>query len=204
MPDRLAPELDAGIVLGQRPVAEAERPLTAEVGVEAGRGGVEVLHARSVAAGPGGVKGPAYAPPMPSSTVWVGGQRVDDASISPLDHGYLVGDGVFETLKTIDGTPFALTRHLARLRRSAAGLDLLVPDDATIRAAIDEVLARRGGRDSGGCASRCRAAPGRSARDGATNPRRSSSPTPKRRRGRRPPASPPCRGPATSAARPRV
>jgi branched-chain amino acid aminotransferase len=78
---------------------------------------------------------------MPSSTVWVGGQRVDDASISPLDHGYLVGDGVFETLKTIDGTPFALTRHLARLRRSAAGLDLLVPDDATIRAAIDVVLA---------------------------------------------------------------
>ncbi len=78
---------------------------------------------------------------MPSSTVWVGGQRVDDASISPLDHGYLVGDGVFETLKTIDGTPFALTRHLARLRRSAAGLDLLVPDDATIRAAIDAVLA---------------------------------------------------------------
>ena len=77
---------------------------------------------------------------MPSSTVWVGGQRVDDASISPLDHGYLVGDGVFETLKTIDGTPFALTRHLARLRRSAAGLDLLVPDDATIRAAIDAVL----------------------------------------------------------------
>ena len=77
---------------------------------------------------------------MPSSTVWVGDRRVDDASISPLDHGYLVGDGVFETLKTIEGTPFALTRHLARLRRSAAGLDLLVPDDATVRAAIDAVL----------------------------------------------------------------
>ena len=78
---------------------------------------------------------------MPSSTVWVGDRRVDDASISALDHGYLVGDGVFETLKTIEGTPFALTRHLARLRRSAAGLDLLVPDDVTIRAAIDAVLA---------------------------------------------------------------
>jgi len=77
---------------------------------------------------------------MSSSTVWVGGQRVD-ASISPLDHGYLVGDGVFETLKTVDGTPFALTRHLARLRRSAAGLDLSVPDDTTIRSAIDALLA---------------------------------------------------------------
>jgi branched-chain amino acid aminotransferase len=77
---------------------------------------------------------------MPSTTVWVGGQRVD-ASISPLDHGYLVGDGVFETLKTVDGVPFALSRHLGRLRRSAAGLDLIVPDDATIRNAIDVVLA---------------------------------------------------------------
>ena len=83
---------------------------------------------------------------MPSSTVWVGGQPVDDASISPLDHGYLVGDGVFETLKTIEGTPFALTRHLARLRRSAAGLDLLVPDDATIRAAVDAAAGGLPGR----------------------------------------------------------
>ena len=29
------------------------------------------------------------------------------AVVSPLDHGFLVGDGVFETLKTIDGRPFA-------------------------------------------------------------------------------------------------
>ena len=114
---------------------------------------------------PAASRAPAYAPPMPSSTVWVGGQQVDDASISPLDHGYLVGDGVFETLKTIDGTPFALTRHLARLRRSATGLDLLVPDDATIREAIDGVL-EDGRSHSGGCASRCPAAPGRSARAG--------------------------------------
>jgi len=78
---------------------------------------------------------------MPSSTVWIDGRRLDGEAISPLDHGYLVGDGVFETLKTIDGIPFALTRHLARLRRSAAGLDLAIPDDEAIRAAVDEALA---------------------------------------------------------------
>ena len=34
------------------------------------------------------------------------------------DHGLTVGDGVFEAIKVVDGRPFALTRHLARLARS--------------------------------------------------------------------------------------
>ena len=34
------------------------------------------------------------------------------------DHGLTVGDGVFETMKVVDGVPFALTRHLARLQQS--------------------------------------------------------------------------------------
>ncbi|MEJ7585496.1 MAG: aminotransferase class IV [Acidimicrobiales bacterium] len=68
--------------------------------------------------------------------------------MSALDHGLTVGDGVFETLKVVDGTPFAMTRHLARLRRSAEVLDLRVPmDDAELRAAgaelIDASRARR-------------------------------------------------------------
>lgn len=64
------------------------------------------------------------------------------ARVSALDHGLTVGDGVFETLKVVDGTPFALTRHLARLRRSAAGLRLEVGrDDAELRAAVAAVLA---------------------------------------------------------------
>ena len=140
---------------------------------------------------------------MPSSTVWVGDRRIDDASISPLDHGYLVGDGVFETLKTIEGTPFALTRHLARLRRSAAGLDLLVPDDATVRAAIDAVLV-----DTSVGFGRLRITV--SSGSGRLGPGRGdepadagSSPTPRRHRGRRPPGSPRCRGRATSEGRPR-
>ncbi len=39
--------------------------------------------------------------------------------MAALDHGVTVGDGVFETCKVVDGTPFAMTRHLQRLRRSA-------------------------------------------------------------------------------------
>src|SRR4029078_10995913 len=41
-------------------------------------------------------------------------------------HGVTVGDGVFETCKVIDGTPFALGRHLRRLRRSARIMGLTV------------------------------------------------------------------------------
>jgi branched-chain amino acid aminotransferase len=46
---------------------------------------------------------------------------------------------VFETLKVIDGTPFALSRHLNRLAVSAAGTGLPAPDFARIRAAVQAV-----------------------------------------------------------------
>ena len=59
------------------------------------------------------------------------------------DHGLTVGDGAFEAVKVLDGEPFALTRHLRRLARSAEGLGLPAPDDAAIRDGIDAVLADR-------------------------------------------------------------
>jgi branched-chain amino acid aminotransferase len=53
-----------------------------------------------------------------------------------------VGDGVFEAIKVTDGEPFALTRHLRRLARSAVGLGIPEPDQHLVRAAIAEVLAQ--------------------------------------------------------------
>jgi branched-chain amino acid aminotransferase len=75
--------------------------------------------------------------------VWLDGSVLDadDARISVRDHGLTVGDGVFETMKVVDGVPFALTRHLTRLHESAARLGLAVPDDADLRKAADELLA---------------------------------------------------------------
>ena len=76
--------------------------------------------------------------------VWIDGRLVDatDATVSIFDHGLTVGDGVFETLKAIDGRPFATRRHLDRLRRSAKGLELRIPfGDDELRAAMAEVLA---------------------------------------------------------------
>lgn len=76
-------------------------------------------------------------------TIWVDGALVDDeaARISPMDHGLLTGDGVFETLRVYDGVPFAWTRHIARLGRSAGALGLVPPDGPTLRAAADAVIA---------------------------------------------------------------
>ncbi len=64
----------------------------------------------------------------------------DTLRISPLDHGLLVGDGVFETMRVYSGVPFAFTRHLARLQRSAAGLGLPVPPTVGLRDLADAVI----------------------------------------------------------------
>jgi branched-chain amino acid aminotransferase len=75
--------------------------------------------------------------------VWIDGALVDadTARISPFDHGVLVGDGVFETLRVYDGRPFAWGRHLDRLEHSANGLGLPVPDRTVVQDAARAVLA---------------------------------------------------------------
>ena len=74
---------------------------------------------------------------------WVNGTVLGDVRTTALpvtDHGLTVGDGVFETVKVVDGEPFALTRHLARLARSAKGLGLHAPDEQRVRRAVADVL----------------------------------------------------------------
>ena len=84
--------------------------------------------------------------PAPATAVWVDGAIVDvaTASVSAFDHGLTVGDGVFETLRVYDGTPFALRRHLDRLATSAAGLGLQAPDRGVVADAVAEVVAAAG------------------------------------------------------------
>ena len=81
---------------------------------------------------------------------WVAGALVPlrEARVSVLDHGLTVGDGVFETLRVYDAVPFAWTRHLARLRVSAEGLGIGVPDADELRAAADAVIAANDLRDA--------------------------------------------------------
>ncbi|MEU0133663.1 aminodeoxychorismate lyase [Streptomyces sp. NPDC006296] len=74
--------------------------------------------------------------------IWTGGglRDADDARLSVLDHGLTVGDGVFETVRVAGGRPFALTRHLDRLTRSARGLGLADPDHDAVRRAVAAVV----------------------------------------------------------------
>ena len=70
---------------------------------------------------------------------WLDGQLLESPerpAIGVLDHGIIVGDGVFETIKIEGGSPFALTRHLDRLVRSAEGLGIGKPDVPAIREGI--------------------------------------------------------------------
>jgi branched-chain amino acid aminotransferase len=57
----------------------------------------------------------------------------EQATVSVYDRGFLYGDAVFEVLRTYGGRPFALEEHLARLRRSAERVFIVLPvDDATL------------------------------------------------------------------------
>lgn len=74
---------------------------------------------------------------------WVNGNLLADPmapALSVADHGVTVGDGVFETIKVVDGVPFALRRHLRRLAHSAAGLGLQPPQEEFVRRGVAAVL----------------------------------------------------------------
>jgi branched-chain amino acid aminotransferase len=74
---------------------------------------------------------------------WVNGELLADLEapvLSVFDHGLTVGDGVFETVKVVDNQAFAITRHLARLRRSAEGIGLVIPPAEEFENAIAAVL----------------------------------------------------------------
>ncbi len=66
-----------------------------------------------------------------------------EARVSVLDNGFTFGDAVYETLRTYGGRPFALARHLRRLRASAGRLGIAIPlADAELATRLDALLAR--------------------------------------------------------------
>src|SRR5262245_6906337 len=74
-----------------------------------------------------------------SATVNVNGRITPEceAVISVFDHGFLYGEGIYETMRTYHGRPFLFDRHMRRLRRSASMIDLALPfSDAELAAQI--------------------------------------------------------------------
>jgi branched-chain amino acid aminotransferase len=82
-----------------------------------------------------------------AATVNVNGRVSDQdhAVISVFDHGFLYGEGIYETLRTYNGQPFLFDRHMQRLRNSAGMLVLTVPlSDAEIAARFKETVSAAG------------------------------------------------------------
>jgi branched-chain amino acid aminotransferase len=86
---------------------------------------------------------------MMSDIVYLNGNLVprDEARISPFDYGFLYGYGVFETMRSYNGTVFRLDRHLTRLERSAniLGFSTGSPDFAK---AVNNTLYANGLKDA--------------------------------------------------------
>jgi branched-chain amino acid aminotransferase len=80
--------------------------------------------------------------------VWVNGEllRADDRHLSVADRGFQLGDGVFETMRARGGRVTELAEHLARLHRSADGLEIPLPPavDARLAEGIAALLAADG------------------------------------------------------------
>lgn len=72
-----------------------------------------------------------------------------EARVSVFDHGFLYGDGVYETLRTYGGKVWQLREHLKRLRGSARLLQIGVPwSDGQVSNWLEALLEKNGFRES--------------------------------------------------------
>jgi branched-chain amino acid aminotransferase len=74
--------------------------------------------------------------------------RESDAVVSVYDHGFLYGDGIYETMRAYGGVVFMIGRHIERLGRSAAFLRLRVPKEEVVRDAVTLTLDSNGLSDA--------------------------------------------------------
>jgi D-alanine transaminase len=85
-------------------------------------------------------------------TVFLNGSflPLEQAKVSPLDRGFLFGDGIYEVIPSYRGVPFLLDAHLERLRRSLSEIRLADPmGEAGWREMLEQLLALNPGGDRG-------------------------------------------------------
>ena len=76
---------------------------------------------------------PTALPTLPDLPCCLNGEfsTVDQAKVSVMDRGFILGDGVYEVVPVYGMHPFALRQHLARLGRSLAEVHIAPPLDET-------------------------------------------------------------------------
>lgn len=74
--------------------------------------------------------------------VYLNGQYIDEsqASVSIDDRGFLFADGVYEVVHLYGGRPFEWDRHMARLKRSLAGIGFHPPDVEELARVRDRLI----------------------------------------------------------------
>jgi len=88
---------------------------------------------------------------QPAGIVWLNGELTNyqEARVPLEDRGFYFGDGVYEVIRAYRGRPFAVDKHLARLERSAAGIDLPLPKSlAELSLLVDQLVGLSGLADS--------------------------------------------------------
>jgi branched-chain amino acid aminotransferase len=83
-----------------------------------------------------------------SAVVYVNGiiRPAAEAVVPVYDHGFLYGEGIYETLRTYGRDPFLFGPHMARLRQSARMMALEVPfTDDDLERRVRETMAAEGG-----------------------------------------------------------
>lgn len=72
--------------------------------------------------------------------VILNGDLVDQTESMCDEHGWMTGSGVFETIKTVDNLPWALSRHMRRVVSSAQTKGIKLPSEDQIRSSVDFLL----------------------------------------------------------------
>lgn len=71
-----------------------------------------------------------------------------EACVSVYDHGFLYGDGIYETMRSYNGVVFMLDRHIERLGLSASLIRLAPPEEGFLKKAVYETIKSNGLSDA--------------------------------------------------------
>ena len=72
--------------------------------------------------------------------VLLNGQLIDQTESLCDERGWMTGSGLFETIKTVDNLPWALSRHMRRVVTSGQRKGIKLPSEDQIRAGVDLLL----------------------------------------------------------------
>ena len=76
-----------------------------------------------------------------TQSAWVAGRLLSYEQAHLDSEGWPNGTGIFETIKTVGGQPWALSRHMRRALNSARRNDQPFPNEDLIRSAVAETIA---------------------------------------------------------------